>query len=115
MTNKHRGPQFCFIVNSVNVFSLRTSVLLKLHAEQVVLENNPAISLTFTANGEPVPNIAWTEVFANGSDSSALFIDEHFILPNKRTNDGTYRSKASSGIGNDVNHTVNVVVDCEYV
>ena len=51
-------------------------------------------------------------MFANGSDSNALFIDELF---NNRTNAGTYRWKESNSIGNDVNHTVNVVVDCEYV
>lgn len=54
-------------------------------------------------------------MFANGSDNNALFIDEQFILSNNRTNDGTYCCKASNGIWNDVNHTVNVVVDCEYV
>ena len=53
-------------------------------------------------------------MFSNGSDSDALFTGEKFILPNNRTNDGTYRCKASNGIGNDVNHTVDVVVNCEY-
>ena len=54
-------------------------------------------------------------MFANGSDSDVLFTGEQFILPNNRTNDGTYRCKASNGIGSDVNYTVNVVVNCEYV
>ena len=80
-----------------------------------MLDNDPAISLTCTADGEPAPNNTQTKVFANGSDSNAMFIDEHFMLPKNRTNDGTYLLKASNGIGNDVNHTVNVVVDCEYV
>ena len=84
-------------------------------SEQVVLEGGPPISLTCTADGEPAPNITWTTVFANGTDSHILFTGEKFILPNNRTNDGTaYRCKASNGIGNDVNHTVNVVVNCEY-
>ena len=80
-----------------------------------MLDNDPAISLTCTADSEPAPNLTQTKVFANGSDSIAMFIDEHFILPNNRTNDGTYRCKANNGIGNDVNHTVNVVIDCEYL
>ena len=46
--------------------------------------------------------ITWAKVFANGSDNNALFIDEQFILSNNRTKDGTYRCKASNGIGNDV-------------
>ena len=82
--------------------------------DQVVLEGDPPITLNCTADGEPAPNITWTKVFSNGSDSDALFTGEKFILPNNRTNDGTYRCKASNGIGNDVNHTVDVVVNCEY-
>ena len=82
---------------------------------QVVLEGDSAISFSCTADGEPAPNITWTKVFANGNDSDVLFTGEQFNLPNYRTNDGTYRCKASNGIGNDVNHTVNVVVNCEYV
>ena len=53
-------------------------------------------------------------MFANGSDSDVLFTGEQFILLNNRTNDGTYRCKASNGIGNDMNYTVNVVLNCEY-
>ena len=79
-----------------------------------MLEGDPAIHLTCTADGEPAPNITWTKVFANGTDSHVLSTDERFLLPNSRTNDGTYRCKASNGIGSDVNHTVIVVVNCEY-
>ncbi|XP_067028898.1 hemicentin-1-like isoform X2 [Acropora muricata] len=79
--------------------------------DQAVLEGGPAINLNCTADGEPTPSITWTKVFANGSDSDVLFTGEQFILPSNRTSDGTYRCKASNGIGNDVNHTVNVVVN----
>lgn len=82
--------------------------------DQVVLEGDPAINLTCSPDGEPLPNITWTKVFANGSDSDVLFTGEQFLLPSGRTNDGTYRCKASNGIGTDVNHNVNVVVNCEY-
>ena len=82
--------------------------------DQVALEGDPAIHLTCTADGEPAPNITWTQVFANGTDSHVLSTDEQFLLPNIRTNDGTYRCKASNGIGSGVNHTVIVVVNCEY-
>ena len=80
-----------------------------------MLEGDPAINLTCTADGEPAPNITWTAVSSNGSDGAVLFTGEQFILPNNRTNDGTYRCKASNGIGSDVNHTISVVVNCEYV
>ena len=84
-------------------------------SEQVVLEGGPPINLTCTADGEPAPNITWTKVFANGSDIDVLFTGDHFILPSKRTIDGIYRCMASNGIGSDVNHTVTVVVHCEYI
>ncbi|XP_015760642.1 PREDICTED: hemicentin-1-like isoform X2 [Acropora digitifera] len=79
--------------------------------DEVVLEGGPPISLTCTADGEPAPNITWTKLSANGSDSDVLFTGEQFNLPNNRTSDGTYRCKASNGIGSDVNHTVNVMVN----
>ena len=82
--------------------------------DQVVLEGDPAIHVNCTADGEPAPNITWTKVFANGTDSHVLSTDEQFLLPNNRINKGTYRCKASNGIGSDVNHTVIVVVNCEY-
>ena len=83
--------------------------------DEVVLEGGPAISLTCTADGEPAPNITWTKVFVNGSNSDVLFTGEQFILPNNRTNGGKYRCKASNGIGSGVNHTVIVMVNCEYL
>ena len=79
-----------------------------------MLEGDRAVNLTCTADGEPVPNITWTKVFANGTDSHVLSTGGQFLLPNSRTNDGTYRCKASNGIGSDVNHTIIVVVNCEY-
>lgn len=82
---------------------------------QLGLEGDPEITLTCTADGEPQPNITWTQVFANGTDSHVLSTREQFILPSNRTSDGTYRCKASNGIGSDVNHTVTVVVNCEYI
>ena len=82
--------------------------------DQVVLEGDRAITLTCTADGEPVPNITWTKAFANGSDSDVLFTGGHLILSNNRANAGIYRCKASNGIGSNVNHTVKVVVNCEY-
>ena len=80
-----------------------------------MLEGGPAINLTCTADGEPAPNITWTKVLANGNDSHVLFTGEQFILPNNRANDGTYRCKASNGVGSSVNHTIIVTVNCEYI
>ena len=108
-----------FTSNLCNYFVTNVAIvdppsLITRAPDQVVLEGDLAINLICTANGEPAPNITWTKVFANGSDSDVLFTGEQFLLPNNRTNDGTYGCKASNGIGSDVNHNVNVVVNCEY-
>ena len=79
-----------------------------------MLEGGPPIQLNCVADGEPKPNITWTKVFDNGTDSETLFPSENFELPNNRSSAGTYRCTASNGIGNDVNHTATVVVNCEY-
>ena len=50
----------------------------------------------------------------NGSDSNVLFTGKNYVFPNNRTNAGTYRCTADNGIGNAVNHTVNMTVYCEY-
>ena len=81
--------------------------------DHVVLEGGPPIQLNCVADGEPKPNITWTEI-NSGSDSDILFVGENFVVPNNRSNAGTYRCEASNGIGNDVNHTATVVVNCEY-
>ena len=77
---------------------------------QAIREGSPVISLTCTVDSEPMPNKTWSEGFADGSDSSILFIGEQFILPRNRAIAGKYHYNASTGIGNDVNHTVNVFI-----
>ena len=81
--------------------------------DQVVLEGGPPIQLNCVADGEPKPNITWKKV-NNGSDGDILFTGENFVLPNNRSNAGTYRCNASNGIGNAVNQIATVVVNCEY-
>ena len=78
-----------------------------------MLEGGPSVELNCTADGVPEPKVTWTKV-NNGSDSDILFTGELFELLSNRSNEGTYRCNASNGIGNDVNRTVSVVVNCEY-
>jgi len=66
-----------------------------------------------TAIGEPPPNIAWTRVLDNGSDSSVLFTGEQFDLGNNRSSSGTYRCTASNGIRTAPNRTIVVDVNCK--
>jgi len=86
-----------------------------LAANQVVTEGDPAtVTLTCEADGFPPPNILWTKVFGNGSDSNVLFSGTQYEFSNNRTNAGTYRCTAENGIGSAVSQTVNVTVNCEY-
>ena len=62
----------------------------------------------------PTPNITWTKVFNDSSDSNVLFTGENYVFPKNRINAGIYRCTADNGIGNAVNHTVNVTINCEY-
>ncbi|XP_022793077.1 hemicentin-1-like [Stylophora pistillata] len=80
----------------------------------VVTEGTDAsdnINLECTADGEPTPNITWTKVYANGSDSDVLATGNQFVLANNRTNSGTYRCTAFNGIGTAPSHTLKVDVN----
>ena len=79
----------------------------------VVVEGDPIITSWCIADGEPTPNIAWTKVYANGSDSGVLGNENQFELETYRNNSGTYRCTAYNGIGTAPNHTVKVEVNCK--
>ena len=79
----------------------------------VVVEGDPSITSWCIADGEPTPNIAWTKVYANGSDSGVLGNENQFELKAYRNNSGTYRCTAYNGIGTAPNHTVKVEVNCK--
>ena len=67
------------------------------------------------ASGRPAPNIAWVRIFPSGSESDVLHRDTTWDLKNiSRIDAGTYRCTASNGVGNPVNHTLLVNVECEY-
>ena len=79
----------------------------------VVMEGDPSTTLECIADGEPTPNITWTKVYANGSDSGVLGTGNQFVLENNRNNSGTYRCSAYNGIGTAPNRTVKVEVNCK--
>ena len=67
------------------------------------------------ATGKPVPNITWTRVLEDGTNSKVLFHGNPWGIKNIRRNfTGQYRCTADNGIGNPVNHTFPVNVLCEY-
>lgn len=74
------------------------------------------ITLYCNATGKPEPNINWTRVWENGTDSEQLpVVDGGYVMSNiKRSSNGTYRCTAYNGVGDPVNRTVNVIVRCKY-
>ena len=67
------------------------------------------------ATGKPAPNITWTRVLENGTNSEVLFIGSSWRIVNIRRNfTGQYCCTADNGIGDPVNHTFPVNVLCEY-
>ncbi|XP_020614882.1 hemicentin-1-like [Orbicella faveolata] len=78
--------------------------------DQAVVEGGPSIILECIPIGEPLPNITWTRLLDNGSDSNVLFTGEQFVLDNNRSSTGTYRCTADNGIGTAPNRTIAVGV-----
>lgn len=74
------------------------------------------VTLYCNATGKPAPNINWTRVWENGTDSEQLpVVDGSYVMSNiKRSSNGTYRCTAYNGVGDPVNRTLNVIVRCKY-
>ena len=70
------------------------------------------VTLSCKATGKPIPNITWTRVWGNGTDSGELpSMDGFYVISNtNRSSNGTYRCSASNGIGNPANQTTEVIV-----
>ncbi|XP_078379846.1 uncharacterized protein LOC144662792 isoform X2 [Oculina patagonica] len=69
------------------------------------------IQLFCEASGEPTPNITWTRVLEDGSNSEVLHNRSNWDFLNiNRTASGTYRCTADNGIRNPVSHKVKVNV-----
>ena len=86
---------------------------INVSSDVVVVEGNPSVTLVCIADGEPTPNITWTRVYANDSDSGVLATGNQFVLETNRNNGGTYRCTAYNGVGTAPNRTVKVDVNCK--
>ena len=74
------------------------------------------LQLFCIASGRPTPNITFVRIFPDGSESDVLHRGATWDLINiSRTDAGTYRCTANNGVGNPVNHTLRVNVQCEYM
>ena len=71
------------------------------------------VTLSCKATGKPVPNITWTRVWENGTDSGELplSMDGFYVISNtSRRSNGAYRCTASNGIGDPADQTTEVIV-----
>ena len=83
--------------------------------DQVICEGS-LVTLSCNATGKPTPTITWTKVEDNGTDSAPLLtvVDGIYVLSNiQRSANGTYRCTADNGVGDPVNRTVSVKVECK--
>ena len=83
--------------------------------DQVVCEGS-LVTLSCNATGKPAPNIIWTKVEDNGTDSVPLLpvVDGKHVLSNiQKGANGTYRRTADNGIAIPDNRTVSVKVECK--
>ena len=72
------------------------------------------LQLICDAYGRPTPNITWVRITSSGSESDVLHRGTTRGFKNiSRTEAGTYRCIAYNGVGNPVNHTLRVYVECE--
>ena len=72
-------------------------------------------NLGCNATGKPEPNISWTRVWENGTDSGALQSKDGYLVMAdiSRSSNGTYRCTAFNEVGGPVNQTVKVIVRCK--
>jgi len=65
--------------------------------------------------GKPTPNVTWTRVLKNGTDSDVVFVGNPWVIVNiSRTANGRYRCTAYNGIRNPVSHSLYINVTCKY-
>ena len=68
------------------------------------------VTLSCKASGKPIPNITWTRVWENGTDSGELPSMDGIYVINNTSSNGTYRCTASNGIGVPAYQTTEVIV-----
>ena len=109
LTHGHCGVNVCKIIVAV------PPGIANVSDDQVACEGS-LVTLSCNATGNPTPNISWTKVEDNGTDSAPLLpaMDGKYVMSNiQRSAHGTYRCTADNGVGAPVNRTVKVKVECK--
>ena len=97
-----------------NLFLTGCTKIVEVTKNQDVYEHSE-VTLSCNATGKPEPNITWTRVWENGTDSGPLSSKDGnlFIAKINRRSRGTYRCTAFNGVGESVNQTMTVIVRCK--
>ena len=95
-------------------YSTETPEIVNVTGDQYVCVGS-MVTLSCKATGKPIPNITWTRVWENGTDSGELpSMDGIYVISNtSRSSHGTYRCAASNGVGMSANQTTKVIVECK--
>ena len=97
------------------MFPLARANFTSVSPDQTVHENS-ILQLFCEASGSPAPNITWTRVLQDGSNSDVLHRGRTWNFANISSGGaGTYRCTANNGIGSAVSHVLKVIVLCKYI
>ena len=79
------------------------------------VQEHSEVTLSCNATGKPEPNITWTRVWENGTDSGELQSEDGYLVMAdiNRSSKGTYRCTAFNGVGEPDSQTVTVIVRCK--
>lgn len=96
---------------AIRVKIIERTEIVDVTSDQDVCEDTK-VTLSCNATGKPKPNITWSRVWENGTDSGALQSkDGYFSMDNiDSSSSGIYCCTAFNGVGEAVNQTVKVIV-----
>ena len=95
-------------------FAVRSEITSLSHDQVICVDS--LVTLSCNATGKPTPTINWTKVEDDGTDSAPLLpvVGGKYVLSSiQRSANGTYRCTAHNGVGDPVNRTVSVKVECK--
>ena len=96
-------------------YVLAPATITNVSSDERLLEGSD-LQLFCIASGRLTPNITWVRIFQSGSVSEVLHRNTTWDFENiSRADAGTYRCTANNGVGNPVNRTLQVNVECEYM
>ncbi|KAL9964689.1 hypothetical protein ACROYT_G028364 [Oculina patagonica] len=117
VTEKENAVYQCALTTTTGLWRYRIRVMVTVPAKLTIVSGDQNVhegtnmTLICEATGKPTPNITWTRVQKDGSNSEAVHQGPTWDLPSiNRTASGTYRCTADNGFGNSARHEIKVNV-----